>query len=54
MQLFPVTNSLYNLNKESEIIFKNHKIDFNVFNSVKVNSVNEDPGRFQFMVLRTL
>ena len=47
-------NTLYSSRKEFEIVFRNLKTDINnVLAWFIINSLKENPGKFQFMVLRT-
>ena len=51
---FADDNTLYNSNKELEIVFRNLETDRNnVLAWFNINSLKADPGKFQFMVLGT-
>ena len=51
---FADDNTLYSSRKEFEIVFRNLKTDINnVLAWFIINSLKENPGKFQFMVLRT-
>ena len=51
---FADDNTLYSSNKELEIVFKNLESDLNnVLAWFNINSLKANPGKFQFMVLRT-
>ena len=51
---FADDNTLYNSNKELEIVFRNLETDLNnVLAWFKINPLNANPAKFQFMVLGT-
>ena len=51
---FADDNTLYSSNKELELVFRNLESDLNnVLAWFNINSLKANPGKFQFMVLRT-